>query len=67
MTKDLDRVYEQEIDTVRRWLAVGEIEDYKTRDDIGAIWVKIPGHDWDLYWDWREYLKPHHPTEADLF
>jgi len=73
MTKDLNRVYEQEIDTVRRWLAAGEIKDYKARDDIGAIWVKLPNEgqlnpsEWVLYWDWREYLKPHHPTEADLF
>ena len=67
MTKDLDFAYEQELQTVRQWLSAGLIEDYKTRDDIGAIWVKIPDRDWDLYWDWKQYLTPHHPTEADLF
>lgn len=66
MTKDLDRAYELELETVRQWLAAGEIEDYKTREDIGAIWIKLPSNDWELYWDWTQYLEPRHPTEADI-
>jgi hypothetical protein len=71
-TVNLDRLFDLEIDTVRRWLAAGEITDYKARDELGEIWVQLPTEDgkpgsWELYWSWRQYLDTHHPTEADLF
>lgn len=68
MTIDLNRAYEERLADARRWLAAGEIFDYKTRDQYGEIYIKAdPKSDYDLYWSFHLAMEIHNPTEADLF
>ena len=65
-TINLDRLYEEKLADARQWLADGQIEDYKTRDQYGEVYIKADKDSgYDLYWSFDLAMKIHHPEESD--